>query len=221
MTLPASYAPIRFDGPPHPFIVLEGVSGIGKSTLARTLTERLRATSLHTLPTPHTNWSDMVNSRLRALPQFAFYLSGLLHASDSIRSARTIRPVVADRYASSVLACHAAVHNVPAAEVMQLLEPFVRYLERPTMTVYLTCSEAVLRKRMATKSDTKQDDHDLFAVPGRLARLLTNFAIVQDTDPSAVALQTDGKSPVDLANWITAHLEASHAQPRRHRCRHS
>ncbi|MEV6005815.1 AAA family ATPase [Streptomyces sp. NPDC051976] len=211
MKLPAPYRPVYFDGPPSPFIVLEGVSGIGKSTLAQILARRLRATTLHTLPAPHTDWSSLVNQRLRALPQFAFYLSGLLHAADAVRVARMVGPVVADRYASSVVACHAAVHDVPVEEVARLLEPFQPYLEAPTHTFYLDCSEATLRERLAGKRDTKQDDLDLFAVPGRLARLLVNFQAVQQTDPTGIALDTDGKSAADLAGQITAHLEADGA----------
>lgn len=207
MNLPAPYRPVYFDGPPSPFIVLEGVSGIGKSTLTQTLTRRLRATPLHTLPAPHTDWSPLVNQRLRALPQFAFYLSGLLHTADAVRVARMVGPVVADRYASSVIACHAAVHDVAVEEVAHLLKPFQPYLEPPTHTFYLHCSEATLRERLASKSDTKQDDRDLLSVPGRLTRLLANFQAVQAADPTAIALDTDGKSPADLADQITTHLE--------------
>jgi dTMP kinase len=208
VSLPTPYRPLYLDGPQHPFIVLEGVSGIGKSTLTRALAERLGATSLHTLPTPHTDWSALINTRLRALPQFAFYLSGLLHAADAIRLARAVGPVVADRYASSVVACHAAVHEVAVEEVADLLRPFRPYLETPTRTFYLGCSEAAPRERLAAKHDAKQDDFDLFAVPGRLARLLANFRTVRAADSTAVALDTDGKSPDDLAGWIIADLEA-------------
>jgi thymidylate kinase len=211
VSLPLPYRPLYLDGPQHPFIVLEGVSGIGKSTLAWALANRLGATSLHTLPTPHAGWSALINERLRALPQFAFYLSGLLHAADSIRLATAVGPVVADRYASSVVACHAAVHEVAVEEVADLLEPFRPYLATPTRTFYLGCSEAALRERLAVKRDAKQDDLDLFAVPGRLARLLANFRTVQAADTTAVALDTDGKSPDDLADWIIADLEAQGA----------
>ena len=208
MSVPSPYRPVSLDGTAHPFIVLEGVSGIGKSTLTRALARRLGATWLHTLPAPHTDWSVLANQRLRALPQFAFYLSGLLHAADSVRVARTIGPVVADRYASSVIACHAAVHQIAVEEVAHLLAPFRPYLETPTRTFYLTCTEAALRQRLAAKCDTKQDDLDLFAVPGRLTRLLANFQAVETADPTAVALATDDTSPDDLADRITAHLEA-------------
>ncbi|NUK73307.1 AAA family ATPase [Streptomyces lunaelactis] len=205
------YLPVDVDGPRSPFVVLEGVSGIGKSTLAATLAKRLQATELHTLPMPHSGWSSTVNRRLRPLPQFAFYLSGVLHAADSIRQSRMIGTVVADRYISSVIACHAAVHDLQTEAVTELVEPFRPYLEVPTHTFYLRCSESVLRERMAGKPDTKQDDTDLFAVPGRLARLLANFEAVGAADSTAVVVDTDAKTPDDLAEWVIAHLEGKGA----------
>jgi dTMP kinase len=206
--LPSGYQPAELPGAAGPVIVLEGVSGVGKSTLAETLERRLAAVRLHTLPLPHNTWSRTVNSRLAPLPQFAFYLSGALHASDFIRGARTCGPVVADRYLSSVIACHAAVHELLLEDVRRMLEPYRSYFAAPDFTFYLRCSEDELRERMRVKSDRKQDDVDLFSVPGRLPRLLKNFERVAADDPSAVVVDTDDKSPDDIAKWILAYLEA-------------
>ncbi|MGW6235405.1 AAA family ATPase [Streptomyces sp. NPDC055094] len=211
MSLPSAYQPLYDESPRAPFIVLEGVSGTGKTTLAQLLTRRMGASSLHTLPQPHTDWSPAVNTKLRSLPQFAFYLSGVLHASDSVRLTRVLGPVVADRYLSSVIACHAAVHRVGVDHVTRLLKPFRPYLESPTHTFYLRCSEAALRERLAGKPDAKKDDTDLLAVPGRLPQLLENFATVAATDSTAVWVDTDGKTPENLADWITTYLETERA----------
>ncbi|MGV9878430.1 dTMP kinase [Streptomyces sp. NPDC003006] len=210
MILPTAYEPIAYDGPQEPFLVLEGVSGIGKSTLAELLTARLGASGLHTLPVPHSVWSPLVNGCLHALPQFAFYLSGVLHAADSVRRCRAVRPVVADRYISSVIACHSAVHGVAVAEVTELLEPFRPYLEPPDHTFYLRCSEQALRDRMAAKArcgELTPDDAELFNVSGRLDRLLGNFESVAAADPTAVVLDTDGSTPDELTERILAHME--------------
>ncbi|MFJ9032150.1 thymidylate kinase [Streptomyces sp. NPDC102274] len=215
MSLPPAYQPLYDESPCGPFIVLEGVSGIGKTTLTSLLTKRTEASSLHTLAQPHTGWSSAVNAKLRPLPQFAFYLSGVLHASDSLRLTRTLGPVVADRYVFSVIACHAAAHHVDVDHVSRLLEPFRPYLETPTHTFYLHCSEAALRERLAGKPDAKKDDTDLLTVPGRLSQLLENFATVAATDNTAVWVDTDGKTPDNLADWITTYLENDRAQPHR------
>lgn len=193
-----------------PFIVLEGISGIGKSTLARTLSARLSAGTLHTVPDFYMPWAPVMNARTRALPQFAFYLSGVLHASDIIRHELTAGPVVSDRYISSVLAYHSAVHELELDQVAELLAPFRPYLLAPDRTFYLRCTDQTLRERMSRKRDRNQDDTDMMNVPGRLARLRANFDRVAADDPTAIVLDTDNLTPGELAETITDHLtEAS------------
>ncbi|MFE9553579.1 dTMP kinase [Streptomyces sp. NPDC006703] len=208
MNLPPAYAPIPYGDFPRGFFgVLEGVSGVGKSTLARLLAKRLGATALHTLTLPHEEWAEEARLRLRALPQFGFYLSGLLHTSDRARQALSAGPVIADRYRSSVIACHAAAHGVFVEDVARLLAPFHDYLAVPDRTFYLRCSEGVLRERMSSKQDLKQDDADLFEVPHRLKQLLLNFETVAAGDPTAVVLDTDGRTPDQLAEEILTYGE--------------
>ncbi|UGQ10584.1 thymidylate kinase [Yinghuangia sp. ASG 101] len=209
------YRPITPGSRPGPMLVLEGVSGIGKSTVARLLAERLHGTALHTLTEPHTGWSTSANVRLRPLPQFAFYLSGLLQVSDVVRERRAALPVIADRYRASVIACHSAVHNLDVRAVMHLMQPFDPYLETPDLSFYLHCSKPMLRERLAAKREQgtlTSDDVEVFGMPGRLSRLLANFETVADEDATAVILDTDGVTPAELVNQIMTHVEATRAQ---------
>ncbi|MCX4834206.1 thymidylate kinase [Streptomyces sp. NBC_01016] len=211
MNLPLAYTPRTYGDTEHPFIALEGPSGMGKSTLENLLTHRLQAMSLHTLPRPHNDWSKAANSHLAPLPQLCFYLSGLLHSSDCVRTARSATPVIADRYQSSVLACHAAAHGIPVEQVRQLAAPFLPYIVQPTHTFYLRCRTETLQARMRTKSDLKQDDTDLLTVPGRLDQVLFNFEAVASQDPSAIWIDTDDKTPDQVAHEILHTLERTRA----------
>ncbi|MGW2587217.1 dTMP kinase [Streptomyces virginiae] len=211
ISLPGPFKPVLHDEDREaPFVALESVSGVGKSTLTKKLALRWNGTGIHTLASPHSDWSSRAN-RMRPLPHLAFYISGLLHVSDRVRHALAIGPVIADRYAASVTACQASIHGVDTTEVDRLITPFRPYLVVPDHTFYLRCSEETLRERMAVKDDTKQDDTDLFAIPGRLKQLAANFETVAASDPTAVVLDTDGLTPDDLADAITAHLESHRA----------
>ncbi|MEV5506956.1 thymidylate kinase [Streptomyces orinoci] len=214
MSRPTAYAPLTYDRAQGSFTVFEGLSGVGKTTITQTIATRQAAGSLHTLLFPHSGWSALVNKLLLPLPQFAFYLSGLLHASDIVRKYRQHGPVVADRYVSSVAACHAAVHDIPLEEVTRLLEPYRPYLETPDQTFYLRCCEDELRRRLAAKErhgKLTADDAELFSVPGRLRRLVANFDAVAEADPTAIVVDTDDKNTDELGDWITSRMEALRA----------
>ncbi|MFI6423277.1 dTMP kinase [Streptomyces sp. NPDC050842] len=185
-----------------PLVILEGISGIGKSTLARVLADRLDAATLHTVPDHYMPWAPVMNARTAALPQFVFYLSGVLHASDIIRGHLARGPVVSDRYISSVVAYHSAVHELDMDQVRALIGPFRPYLVQPDRTFYLRCTDATLKDRMASKADYNRDDDDMMRVPGRLERLRANFDAVAAQDPTTVIVDTDDRTPEDLADLI-------------------
>ncbi|MFF4323300.1 dTMP kinase [Streptomyces sp. NPDC001568] len=209
--LPGAFEPITYDEDrAEVFIALESPSGFGKSTLGKLLSRRWNGCVIHTLASPHNEWSREAGT-LMPLPQLAFYLSGLLHVSDRARQALTIGPVIADRYTSSVVACQAAIHGATTSEVDRLLFPFRPYLVVPDVTFYLRCSEETLRSRLEQKPDYKQDDADLFGIPGRFKSLVDSFEAVAADDPTAVMLETDGLTPNDLVHAVTAHMETIRA----------
>lgn len=206
-TLSAAYRPGQ-DRRAGWFVVLEGISGSGKSTLAAMLAKRLQGRWFHTVPTPVSDLQPYVNSSARPLPQLAFYLAGVLHASDLARDALRDGHVIADRYVNSVIANHAAVHDLDNDAVTTAIASFTRYLAVPDLTVYLHTSQAELARRMRAKPDQTRSDRDLLTDRGLLRRLQGRYDQVAATDPSARHLRTTGRTPADLADLVMGMLPA-------------
>ena len=182
------------------FIVLEGISGSGKSTLAALLADRLSGTQFHTVPAPVSDLQPYINANARPLAQLAFYLAGIVHASDLARDGLHHGHVIADRYLNSVIANHAAVHQLANDSVAAVIAPFASYLIVPDLTIYLHTSPAELSRRMHAKPDQTRSDHDLLADPDLLQRLQDREAVEE------IGVTID---PADLA---FAHL-CHHADP--------
>jgi dTMP kinase len=199
---PAPYRPVP-SGRVGLLVVLEGISGSGKSTVARLLADRLSCTAFHTVPAPVSDLQPYINSRAAAFPQLAFYLAGALHASDLARSALASGHAVADRYVNSVIANHAAVHGLDNSLVEAAIAPFTPYLAVPDLTVYLHTDLVELTGRMRAKPDLTRSDEDLLADRQLLERLQDHYDQIAAADPTAYHLDTDGRSPDDLADHIT------------------
>lgn len=209
ITTTAAYRPDATISPAGLFIVLEGISGSGKSTLARLLAARLRGRHFHTVPAPVSDLQPYINATARPLPQLAFYLAGVLHASDLARDALHDGHVIADRYLNSVIANHAAVHGLDNPTVAAAIAPFTSYLAIPDLTIYLHTSPHELARRMRGKPDQTRSDHDLLTDPGLLQRLQDRYDQIAATDPTARHLHTTGRTPEELTSVITAMLPAA------------
>ncbi|WP_034482807.1 dTMP kinase [Actinomadura oligospora] len=200
---PTRYQPLQADRAGL-FIVLEGISGSGKSTVSLLLAQQLGCTYFHTVPAPVSDLQPYINSQAEAFPQLSFYLAGALHASDLARSALTTGHAVADRYINSVIANHAAVHGLDNTTVTATIAPFTPYLAAPDLTIYLHTDLDILTARMASKPDLTRSDTDLLADRHLLERLQDHYAQIAATDPTAYHLDTGHRTPAELADHITA-----------------
>lgn len=202
--LPPSYLPPRTPQIGR-LIAVEGISGAGKSTLAALLAARLGAQKLHVLPYPFSATSE-INDDLAALPQLAYYLSGLAHAADLVREVLTTSSMVTDRYGISVIANHAAVHRIPLETVRDFARPVLGYLPAPEAVVYLRTSEVVLRERMQSKPDLTRSDRQLLDTPGLLGRLCAHYETLATQESAAFWIDTDRLSPMQIVDAILEHL---------------
>lgn len=205
--LPPTYLP-----PTSPvtarFLAVEGVSGAGKTTVVRLLAEKLGASSLHVVPPPF-SLTKVVNADLAALPQLAYYLSGLMHAGDLVRETIATTPMITGRYAVSVIANHAAVHRITLAAVLGFAEPLLAYLPAPTVTVYLRTSVPTVRRRMQSKSDVTESDRQLLSVPGLLEQVLVHYDTLIAGEPTGLWVETDEMSPEEIVSYVLHFIEGS------------
>lgn len=155
------------------FIVLEGLDGCGKSTVARLLAERLDARLLKTPPFELDDIRGRIDDLLQGsrLGRPLFYAAMTAWVADQVR--RNLdegRNTVCDRYYISTLAYAVARGDVlPPSEVHRHLLP-------PTVTFFLDARAEVRRHRMNRRRRLLRED-GLSTEPIFEARLRDAFRV--------------------------------------------
>jgi dTMP kinase len=93
----------------HKFIVIEGVDGTGKSTVASLLAKMLGAKTVKTPLPPMLEQRRYYDEEVPPLARFLFYLNGNVVVSDLVRQLLASTDVVCDRYLESTICFHKAM----------------------------------------------------------------------------------------------------------------
>lgn len=155
---------------PYPFICIEGIDGVGKSTVSRKLAAALGGAYYKTPPPPYDFIRAEIDKKASPCARFYFYLSAVFFASTEIDALRRVRPVVCDRYIYSTLAYHITMdecfrgHTLPPGLLM------------PDATFLLVAGEAErLRRLMDRGEQVSKHDSTLEANREYLAAVEREF----------------------------------------------
>ena len=195
-----------------PVIVLEGMDGSGKTTVAAELVRRLGAAMVRT---PHPRYEKGAREAFRQLPEplsRAFYSAANYLAAAEVAALRGSQPVLLDRWwgstcsmalatgaAASVSASTSAVEGAATAVSVEALLPpegsatyqWPEDLMRPTIGIVLDVPEPIRRRRAELRGGMRPEEEALAAHEAMRAAVKTAYRRMGDV----------GYAFVDTPTW--------------------
>jgi thymidylate kinase len=126
------------------FITLEGLHGVGKSTVADMLADRLQgAVLIPTIPSELQTARRFVDSSADVNARYLFYLSAVSIAADRVRAlSEAGRIVIAESFIHRTVAFHAGMGASARVDLPSLQVPV------PDLSFYLHCHDTFRRRRL-------------------------------------------------------------------------
>lgn len=138
---------------PHPFIVFEGLSAVGKSKLAKMTARQISGEYYHTPSDTFLEFRQLIDRSATEEARFLYYLAGVVDASKEIAEMLTRQPVVCDRYILTTLCYHRAIGlDVQVPDYVNLVEPDFTFL--------IVCEEQERLRRLHDRGLTYNDKEE-------------------------------------------------------------
>jgi len=133
--------------------VIEGLDGVGKSTSAKRLADKLRANYIAT-PLPELRpMKSIFDSYFNNIGRFFYYLLGNYHFSEKVCEGYIELPIVVDRYIASTIAYHNALLNKDTSQYVDWNKLFV-----PEINFYLVADQEVRSERIKKRKNNSKTD---------------------------------------------------------------
>jgi thymidylate kinase len=140
--------------------VIEGLDGVGKTTAAKKLAERLGGSYLATPPEAYKKMTELYEADPRMAGRFEFFMNGNYYLSEILRRNPPKSPVIVDRYVLSTIAYHNALLEKDVGDEVEWDR-----LIKPDLGFYLFATRDVRNQRMSKRNNNSKTDemmqHDL------------------------------------------------------------
>lgn len=190
------------DSDRYMLVAIEGIDGVGKTTIATALADHLRTLGqpVRIMPMPPEELAEaanFMNHNASTKAHYLFYLAVVKHTSDQIEKQIEHGHVICARYLLSTLAYHWAANVNVRIELDDLV------IVPPDLTVLLRCSENERQSRIQHRELKKPGDALKLTEDSILARIETLY---HKFDDSIIEIDTTGQTPSQVAESITALL---------------
>ena len=135
------------------FLVLEGIDGSGKSTVAHLLNNE---SDIYAFESPPALFSPIKQSILESaapLARLTYFLAGNMQISEDIKDLVKQKHVVCVRYIFSTIAYHAALENIGVEDVMPIIRGYIKQLILPNIVAFLDVSREAQLSRLKDRID--------------------------------------------------------------------
>ncbi|MDD3399600.1 MAG: AAA family ATPase [Methanosarcina sp.] len=135
------------------FLVFEGLSGSGKTTIAELVAKSLGAEFYKTPAAPFDSIRDAIDVKVCLQARFLFYLAAVAQASSEISEILKQKSVVCDRYFLTTLCYHQAI----GVGMDGISEPFTEILIQPDYTFLVVCDDEIRLQRLRDRGMSYND----------------------------------------------------------------
>lgn len=138
------------------FVVLEGLSGSGKSTVGEILSNEIEAVFYKTPPPLFDPIREAVDREADSVARFFFYLAGVVQASEEISNILKSKSVVCDRYILTTTCWHTVIGA--KIDIPRIVTDLT--LRKPDATFLIICQKEKRLQRLYERGLSYNDEQE-------------------------------------------------------------
>jgi len=178
------------------FLVVDGIDGVGKSTIVQLLSEKIGAITYKTPPKIFQRLKRVISLKNPKF-RFWFYLTSLVWASIEICILKRYKSVVCDRYIYTTI----AYHKSAGVNVSFCIRFCSHFILMPDRSLYLWARPEILKKRINSRRFISSVDM-IFLKDDRLRKKIHRNFLELKKSFKLEAIDTSDISPEEVIELI-------------------